>query len=198
MESKLYVALIGNFDEETLSRLIRLGAKALQKNELMVPLDKLAEAERVIKQKITLPQSDLNFLRKILEERESQVVIGDTARKSQTGHGAQIKASQNYYILVIPHTGQEYRIPQEIVDAYIKVISFLKKKGVKKIKKRELVSMVFRETGLFGMYEKNGEFHWEAFYGDRTMYHTHYYGPIKIIESWRLIKVPPSDEIEIL
>lgn len=198
MKSKLYVSLEIKLSPEVKEELEKIGAIIINGNEAIIPIEKLKDAEKIVNQKIIVPKKDIDFLMKLLKETDTQVVVGDTFHKAFFGFEAQLKDMQDYYVLYIPHTGQEYKIPKEVVMAYIRVISLLKKKGIKVFKKRNLVSMVFRELGLFKTYEKNGSFHWEAFYGDRKNYHIYYYGPIKIIEKWKLIRVLPSDKIEIL
>lgn len=197
MKSKLYVAIYLDSDS-LLHDLEKIGAKHLDKNVVLIPVEHLKEAEKIIKKNIIINEEEVKLLLRNIEKNEQQIIVGDTQQKSQFGFEAHIEDFQNYYILYIPRTGQELRIPKEVVNAYIKVISLLKKKGIKAIKKRDLVSMVFREIGLYKSYEKNGDFYWEAFYGDRKNYHVYYYGPIKIVETWKLIKVLPSDKIEIL
>ncbi|NAZ12000.1 MAG: hypothetical protein GU361_04655 [Desulfurococcales archaeon] len=196
MKSKLYVAIDISADN-LIDELEKIGARLIDKNRIIIPVEHLKEAEKIIGKSIIINEEEIQYILKKVEGVNEQVIVGDTKQKSQFGFEADIKYHHNNYVLTIPRTGQELRVPKEVVDTYIKVISLLKKKGIKIIKKRDLVSMVFREIGLYKVYEKNGDFYWEAFYGDRKNYHVYYYGPIKIIESWKLIEVLPSDKIMI-
>jgi len=72
----------------------------------------------------------------------------------------------------------------------------LKRRGVFRIKKKELVEMVLRKIGIKKFFSRDGShFYWETFYGDRVTYHTHYYYPVKILESMGLIIISKQDEI---
>jgi len=164
---------------------------------ILLPALSLRRLGDKLKKLVVVDSDDLEALLDFVRETES-LVVGETRHKSVSGFECDIRDAGEHYILYIPHTGHELKVPKRVVDAYVRVLATLKKSGVKIVKKRDLVSMVFRELGLFKLYEKSGEFHWEAFYGDRKNYHTYYYGPIKVVENWKLVRVLPNDRLEIL
>ncbi len=163
----------------------------------LVPLKKINDFERITGLALEIELEDYRIITSLLGE--PQTVEAKISRKGVSEEPLEIIEGEGVYHVKLSDGKSPFTIPVSIVDAYFEVIKELKANGVKRVKKRELVERALRKLNLRQYFTKDGShFHWEAFYGDRVRYHTHYYVPAKILDAKGLIKVTKHDDVIIL
>ena len=177
-------------------QLVEKGFSKIGDKTWVVPLDRIREFEKITGLTIEASESDIEKL--VSKGQHEKPVKAITATKHKAGEKLEVLMGANgEYYVTLSTSGRVFTIPSEILAAYHDVISELKTKGVRRIKKRDLVALVMERLGITS-YFIGRRFHWQAFYGDRTRYHTHYYVPAKLLEAKGLIKVTQHDDILIL
>lgn len=195
---KLFALVRERVPESKMRQLEKLGVIRLDEESLLVPLEALEDFERVMERTYRLGEKDLERLVSLIAKADTPVVVESVgAYRGASSYGVEVRPERGAYVVRIIGTGEEHRVPSSIVHAYTQVVSTLKRLGVRTVRKRELVKMALREAGLVHLFEKDGSFCWEAFYGDRKHYHLFYYYPIKVVEKWGLVRVLPNDRVEI-
>lgn len=193
MKGKILIGFNKRFQESIYTELREKGFVYLRDYGWLIPVDRIEEFEKIAGAAILLEEEDIKKLRALSREvKEAEVFVEE---KGESPGEMSIIRDEAVYKVTLP-SGMTYTIPSSIVQAYKETIDELKKKDIVRIKKKELVEMVLRRMGFGKFFSRDGKFfYWETFYGDRVTYHTHYYVPVKILESMGLIIVTKQDEI---
>jgi len=186
------------FSREIFMQLVEKGFSKIGEKTWVVPLERIKEFEKITGLTIEASEGDIEKLLNMGRSEKPVPVVAVTARKRKSGEKLEVVVgTSGEYHVTLSTSGRVFTIPSEILAAYYDVINGLKAKGMRVIKKRDLVAIVMERLGVTS-YFTGRRFHWEAFYGDRTRYHTHYYVPAKMLEAKGLIKVTQHDNILIL
>ncbi len=198
MKARIALLVEKWFPREVFLELVNRGFSKIGEKTWIVPVDRVEEFEKITG--VTIEPSETDLARVSGSRRTLEVIKARVERKgSSQDNGFEIIRGEGVYHVIVPSQDRVFKIPAEIVDAYYDVVKELREKGVKRIKKRELVAEALKRIGYKKYFSRDGSrFYWEAFYGDRTRYHTHYYFPAKILEAKGLIKVTQQDEVIIL
>lgn len=196
MKVKLALLVDRWFSREVFLQLIERGFSKIGEKTWVVPVERVREFEKITGLVIEASESDLARLTsRVLREKPT---VAMTAAKRKTEEKLEVLVGSNgEYYVTLTTSGRVFTIPSEILGAYYEAVSELKARGVRKVKKRDLVALVMEKLGITS-YFIGRRFHWQAFYGDRTRYHTHYYVPAKLLEARGLIRVTQHDDILIL
>jgi len=184
------------FPREVFLELISRGFQKIGEKTWVVPVERVSEFQMITGLTLEPSETDLSALRK---EKNVEIVEAKVEKKTRGSNGFQVILGEGVYHVVVREQGRAFKVPVEIVDAYYDALMEFKRKGVKRVKKRDLAAEALRRIGFTKYFSKDGtRFHWEAFYGDRVRYHTHYYFPVKILEARGLLRVTQQDEIVII
>lgn len=193
MKGKLYIAVNARYPLNVYQELKKRGFTFTPDTGWLIPIEKIRTFEEVVGSSIEVSEDELRRL-SLLHKRIEEVEV-EVSEKGYSSGDLEIISTGSIYRVTLP-SGTSYDVPADIVNAYIEVIQQLRERKTREIKKRELVEMVLRKLNYSKFFSKDGKtFFWQAFYGDRVRYHTHYYIPAKILEKKGLIKISKGDEI---
>lgn len=195
MKGKIFISLDRRFSQSIYAELRERGFVYIREYGWLIPINRVEEFEKIAGLAIPIDEGDLLKIESLVREvKEAEISVGE---KGESRGEMEIAHDEAIYKVTLP-SGMSYTVPVSIVQAYKDVIEELGKRGVSKLKKKELVEMVLRRIGFTKFFSRDGSyFYWETFYGDRTTYHTHYYIPAKILESMGLISLTKQDEVVI-
>ncbi|MEM0020643.1 MAG: hypothetical protein QXT69_01325 [Fervidicoccaceae archaeon] len=193
MKATIVLAVNKRYSQAIYSELRRRRFIYLRDMGWLIPVERVKEFEEVTGTAIELDDNDISIVRSLQRSvEEAEVIIEE---KGESSRNMEIAYDESVYRVTLP-SGMKYTIPSSIVQAYREVVEELRKQGISRIKKKELVEIVLRKIGFSKFFSRDGSyFYWETFYGDRVSYHTHYYIPVKILESMGLIIVTKQDEV---
>jgi len=193
LKGRILISLNKRFPENIYYELRERGFVYLRDLGWLVPLEKVEEFERIAGTALSVDEEELRNLKLLSREVREQDI--DVEEKGESLGEISIARDELNYMVKLPN-GRTITIPNSIVQVYREAVEELRRRGVFRIKKKELVEMVLRKIGFKKFFSRDGShFYWETFYGDRVTYHTHYYYPVKILESMGLIVISKQDEI---
>ncbi len=186
IKAKLAIVLKKRFPPRVYRELVEKGFRHIGE-EWIVPYERKKEFESIIGAYINIEE---------IPKTNIRMIDAPTERKGTRLEPIEIIEGEGAYHVRLSGGKSPYTIPSVIVDTYYEVIKELRERGVRRIKKRELVEKALRKLGITRYFSKDGRrFFWEAFYGDRVAYHTHYYVPVKILDVKGVVRVTKQDDI---
>ncbi len=199
MKARLALLVERWFPREVFMELRDRGFEKIGEKTWVVPVERLREFEKITGLVLEASKSEVSMLPTNGNGGREERVEARVEPKQKNGGELSYVLEGGEYHVTLSDGRRSFRVPVEIVETYRAVVHELRARGFVRVKKRDLVALVFERLGLEKYFRGPSRvFHWEAFYGDRTRYHTHYYVPVKILEAQGLLRVTQQDEVLIL